>query len=1737
MPTDWALKPSGLNVGDTFRLLFITSTKRDATATGIATYNTFVQTAAGSGHGDIQAYASHFRVVGCTAAVNAKDNTGTTGTGVPIYWLNGAKVANNYADFYDNSWSNNADADPTVESGAQVSQSDFNARLPWTGCNGDGTSHSSGYLGVSSDAFARGGGRGSTTNPLNAGHDVASGNFPFYALSPVFKVTETPTITFDELTYTVNEAVGEAELGITLSRALEETVEVSLAYMDLSSQSADYRPVTSVTIPAGRTRATVRVPIVDDEEPEDNELVLITLTPPANVDAGANVATNLIIQDNDRYRTVDGYTIGGHIEPDQVFAPTIHEGHTRTFLVTRIPVNWTSGATAQLLDTGTDLITGAAASTATGQVTAGGSGNCSQSGVDVCIERTHWDAARRIVSVQVTAHRDSNAEGDEQFVIRIRDTGSSNSHDFLVTLTEDPADYEQSGSFEAGNFRCSAPILQPHDVFPGKTNTELTDTEIRQWMAEVNRQKLRAYTPPTGLVVDWDRDSYAVGDRATIRFRTADGRPSCAGLHFTINLGSQPGFWEQNPPITAHWQTEYNARIGVKLNRGESETTMSVPVVAPGTASFRVTGVSSHHARGPVPTPVDGDGTTLEPHVEATARVCTGTCPSMGEVPLPEVSIAGAFSGNEGDQAGFTLQADPAPPAGQTLEVDVTVTAEGDFGVEAGPRKVTVGSDGYAELLLETTGDDVDEPDGSVTLTIEPRAGHYTLGVPATVTTGIVDDDEPVDELSDGNDPNDNTLPAAHPVVKYASLVKSFHDRITAKAQHGDGPAGGWNKRFLKAMGHPDYVNYPQAAVTVADATRLWNHGGPGANTAWNGTVEAVTYAEQYFAGQITPPTPTPDPVPVPQVSIAAGADVTEGGSASFELTATPAPSAPLDVTVTIAASGDYGITAGERTVTIPTTGSATLTLATTGDDVDEPNGSVTATVDAGTGYTVGAASTGTVAIADDDLPPPAVSIAAKAASITEGGDAAFTVTADRAVDANLAVTLAVAEAAGSDFVAAADEGTQTAVIEAGKSTATLTVRTDDDAVDEPDGSVTATVKAGSGYTVASSNNAASVAVNDNDAAPSVPMLSVDDATGPEGTWMMFTVRLSAPSDRTVQVSIRSRESTPVSARSGRDFLIQRYHVTFGPGETEKRRGFYIRDDSHDDGGETFEVYVSWSNGAPVADGVGVGTITNSDPLPAAYLARFGRTVAEQALDGIAGRMAAPRTPGMQGSIAGQALNFDPAASDQSAAGELTMIGATPGASGTTPAIPSANRDAALAMADIARGLGADASASAGPVSAADPFDDDRLGFGTSSLQSRTMTARDVLLGSSFSLTGQRDGAGGSLAFWGRASQGSFDGAERGDGTDIRLDGTVTTGMLGADYARGKWLVGLALTQSTSEGKYAAMSDEGVDPCPGTDAVLCDGAVRAGDGDVEASLTAAIPYAALRVSERLKLWGAAGYGSGEVTLKTMEESYKADTSWTMAAAGVRGDLLAPPDDGSSGPALALTSDALWARTSSEKTGELAATDSDATRLRLGLEGSYRMALEGDGHLTPKLEIGMRHDGGDAETGFGVEVGGGIAWADPTLGLSLDLSGRTLLAHENDDLKDRGYSASLAFDPSPSTQRGPSLSLRQDFGGQAQGGLDALFAPAPLEDRTGSEATSRWAMEAAWGFPAFGGRFVGSPHVGLGLATGARDYSVGWRLTPEAATAPDLSFGLRATRRESDTAEAEHTVGFELTARW
>ena len=1198
----------------------------------------------------------------------------------------------------------------------------------------------------------------------------------------------------------------------------------------------------------------------------------------------------------------------------------------------------------------------------------------------------------------------------------------------------------------------------------------------------------------------------------------------------------------------------------------------------------------------------------------------------------PAVEFASATS-SAAEDAGthnVTLDLAPAAPSGG-LDIAYTVTGTAtagsgnDFTIQgSGTLSVAAGAT-TATIPIAINDDSADDDAETVVLTLTDGT-DYTLGATAVHTLTIADNDAPVtpaacvsaallsdvqgyaSETQHGSDHverwrrvlaafGESNSYASNPMT--ASEAQTYADRwtrgrwvpvVTAleclenttpptvpqiTVQGGSAVTEGGNAVFtVSASSSPaasltvtltvaddassDFLNASdqgEKTVTIASGQTSATLTVPTQDDSTdeaNGSVTAtVSDGTGYTVGSPSTATvavrdndPTPQGTPV--VRIAAGAGVTEGAGAEFTLTASPTPAASITVDVAVTQSGDFATSGqtGTRTVTIGTGGTATLTVATDDDGTDETNGAITATVQTGTGYTVhGTQNAATVAVADNDVPVVRVT---GGTGVTEGTSASFTVTASPTPATDITVNVAITQS--GDFATSGQTGTRTVTIGTG-GTGTVNVTTVNDTADEPNGRITATVQAGSGYTVATApNNAARIAVADDDATPGVPTISIADATFSENERLgWFTVRLSKATDQDVRFAYATRDSTPVSATANNDYrAVPRAWKLGGrvrAGETLTEIRIQIRNDNHDENPETFEVEIFdafiWRSGkvpVTIADGVAVGTITNDDPMPAAWLARFGRTVAEAALDGVADRIAAPRASGVEGTLAGQALTFGNAARggdeavldgvahrmagshhpgvERALVGEAPTFGADAG--GDEEAALERSRQAWLGDAGAPPGTGA---------------------FGDDDATLETLSLSEALLGSSFTATSAPDASGGSLALWGRAAHSTFDGRE---GT-FSLDGETTTAMLGADYARGDWLFGMALTQSEGEGAYRdtdiAPRPESQD-CPDVAEHVCAGAVREGDGDVEASLTAAVPYAALEASQRLKLWGALGVGEGEVTLKPeMGGALSSDITWTMAAAGARSELFGPRgEDG--GLSVALVSDGLWARTSSQMTSELSRSDSDVTRLRLGLEGRWAHTLEGGGHVTPKLEAGVRHDGGDAETGFGVELGGGLAWSHPGAGLDLDIEGRTLIAHDSDDLKDRGFAATLGFDPAPASERGPSFSLGQSFGGQAQGGIDALFTPDPLDKRGGTTSEQRWTAEAAWGFAAFGGRFTASPHAGVGLTQGARDYTLGYRVVP-ARDVPALhvSFGVAARRSEGEDDRADHAVSVEFGARW
>lgn len=583
------------------------------------------------------------------------------------------------------------------------------------------------------------------------------------------------------------------------------------------------------------------------------------------------------------------------------------------------------------------------------------------------------------------------------------------------------------------------------------------------------------------------------------------------------------------------------------------------------------------------------------------------------------------------------------------------------------------------------------------------------------------------------------------------------------------------------------------------------------------------------------------------------------------------------------------------------------------------------------------------------------------------------------------------------------------------------------------------------------------------------PGLSVADATVEEavGAAADFVVTLSRAASEAVTVDYATSDGT---ATAGSDYTETSGTLTFAPGDLSETVSVPVLADGVDEMDETFTLTLGNPSGgdAYLADDAATGTIESDDPMPRAWMARFGRKVASQAVDAIGARM---RGEGAHVNIGGQKL--DPAGGD------------------------------------AARGEGK------GPVPGAD-----RLAWTDGEGRTRSLTVRELLLGSSFQLSTRARAGAPRWTGWGRLASGRFDAAEDG----VRMDGSVTSGFLGADLSRRRWLAGVALGFSEGEGGFS----------------LIQGSDR---GAVESTLTAVYPYARVGVNERVDVWGLAGYGRGELTLtqhadadRTRNETVKTDIAMRLGAAGVRGEVLSP--SAGRGLSVAVRSDAFWVRTSSAAVDEgrvsLEASEADVVRLRLLLEGS-RPFRAGGGTLTPSLELGLRHDDGDAETGTGLEVGARLGYTGG--GVTVDGSVRTLVAHESSSFENWGAAGTLRIDPDPSG-RGVSLTVSPTWGA-ASSGVERLWSLAStrgLAHEDGFTAGRRLEAELGYGFDLGLAPGVLVPYAGLSLVErGKRS----WRLGTRWRIAPETTLGLEATRTEARPGGGEPAYGVDsrFRARW
>ena len=577
--------------------------------------------------------------------------------------------------------------------------------------------------------------------------------------------------------------------------------------------------------------------------------------------------------------------------------------------------------------------------------------------------------------------------------------------------------------------------------------------------------------------------------------------------------------------------------------------------------------------------------------------------------------------------------------------------------------------------------------------------------------------------------------------------------------------------------------------------------------------------------------------------------------------------------------------------------------------------------------------------------------------------------------------------------------------------------------------------------------------------AGSGPGVSVEDAQVREAEGAVLVFRVSLDAAQTSVVSVRYATSNG-TATAGADYEAVSGAVRFAPGQTTQTISVPVLNDAHDEGSETLMLTLSRPFGAQLADGEATGTIVNTDPIPKAWITRFGRTVGSQVVDAVTARF------------------------EDRGRSYVTVGGVSLGGSRPIPAEPSDWN-----------------TWEAG----ADPW-----------VGGREMTEREVLLGSSFHLSsGEREDAGPTFAAWGRVANDAFE----GDVDDVEVEGDVTTGLIGFDAEWERTLAGLVLSQSRGEGSYTLGGDLGGDR-----------------GTVESTLTGVYPYARLELSERVSAWGLAGVGQGELTLRQQGGTrVDTDLAMRMGAVGVIGAVL--DGSGPSGVGLNVKSDAMWVRTESDRAQGLESAEGDVTRLRLIVEGE-RVFEAGEGAtFTPTGQVGLRHDGGDAETGTGVELGAGIRYT--TGALTIEGQVRALVAHEDSGYEEWGASGAIRLLPDGSG-RGLSLTLAPTWGNAANATERLWSEREATALAAGGEVEPEGRLEATLGYgvPLLDGRLTGTPEFGLGVSESARDWRLGWRLGLARSGRVDFGLGVEATRREPANDDApDNRVGLTATMRW
>ena len=292
-------------------------------------------------------------------------------------------------------------------------------------------------------------------------------------------------------------------------------------------------------------------------------------------------------------------------------------------------------------------------------------------------------------------------------------------------------------------------------------------------------------------------------------------------------------------------------------------------------------------------------------------------------------------------------------------------------------------------------------------------------------------------------------------------------------------------------------------------------------------------------------------------------------------------------------------------------------------------------------------------------------------------------------------------------------------------------------------------------------------------------------------------------------------------------------------------------------------------------------------------------------------------------------------------------------------------------------------------------------------------------------------------------------------------------------------------------------------------------------GAYELGLASIHPYLAWSVLPDLDVWGTAGHAWGRLQIVDQQTGAFLTSPATLDSGmlGVSGRLLTR-----GATTWRLRGEWALAQMDVARAGTaFEAATMNMRRLRLGTEVSHERVYASGVSLTPWGELGLRHDGGDGETGAGLELGGGLRYLDREAGLTVEGHGRWLTVHRG-TLREWGFGALVRFVPGTGG-RGPSLSLMPSWGETASG-VRRLWDRGATDPLLYDARGARLEAQFGYGFTPFESAGVLTPYGGVSLA---REVARGYRLGGRFAVGRAATVSLEAERRERLAAAKVHAL--------